>query len=432
MPMIRKPGPRPRHIPPPDEPGLHADEDNPNEAFVASRTVRDPATIPTIDSVLEEFGVDLEVWTTDNPVVNRWEMGYTDSDKKPGHYTLYQVKIPLQRRVPVGVDWPVFRGADVEPLPTYRVHITRGLKRAAIMPDIQAGFRRNLDTGRLEPFHDPVACGLFATVVKWMQPDQLVGVGDNLDFAESGKYLVLPEYYFTTQASLDWLASYLWMLRPWVGTGEDPDEFVYLEGNHEKRLPVTLVTNSLFACRLRKADRERLLGRGLQASPHEPPVLSVPGLLGLEEMRIRWVGDYPRGRWWLNDNIRVTHSEKLANKSGHSVGKSLEGASCSMMFGHSHRLELAHQTVHRRDKPRVYGAYNVGTLARVDGTVPSNSAEENWQQGFAVVDYQPNDRQLHQVQLVNIFGGACIFEGTLFEADPAHVLEMTPHEEIVS
>jgi hypothetical protein len=158
----------------------------------------------------------------------------------------------------------------------------------------------------------------------------------------------------------------------------------------------------------------------------------VPGLLGLEEMRIRWVGDYPRGRWWLNDNIRVTHSEKLANKSGHSVGKSLEGASCSMMFGHSHRLELAHQTVHRRDKPRVYGAYNVGTLARVDGTVPSNSAEENWQQGFAVVDYQPNDRQLHQVQLVNIFGGACIFEGTLFEADPAHVLEMTPHEEIVS
>jgi hypothetical protein len=142
----------------------------------------------------------------------------------------------------------------------------------------------------------------------------------------------------------------------------------------------------------------------------------VPYLLGLDEMDIAYVGDYPRGRFWLNDNLRVSHSERLGTKSGMSVSRSLDGARCSLIFGHSHRLEAAHQTVHARDKARVYGAYNVGTLARIDGAVPSNSADANWQQGFGVVDYSESGKQLHSVQLVPIYGGECIFEGAAYAA----------------
>ena len=387
--------------------GMVVDPEDPNTATVTSTPVRDPDTVPTLESVLAEFCVDLDEWVPEAPIINRWEMGYTDDAGNPGAYPLYQVKVKLRRATPVAVGWPIFRAAQVAAMPPVTFAISRQLRRAVIMPDVQAGFRRDVDTGELDPFHDPVACAAFAGVVAAVQPDALIAVGDNLDLPEISRYAQEPEFYFTTQAALDWLAGYLWMLRPHVG-----DQCVYLEGNHEARLPTYIATNALFAARLRRADRERLTGGGAASRP----ILSVPYLLGLDEMDIAYVGDYPRGRFWLNDNLRVSHSERLGTKSGMSVSRSLDGARCSLIFGHSHRLEAAHQTVHARDKARVYGAYNVGTLARIDGAVPSNSADANWQQGFGVVDYSESGKQLHSVQLVPIYGGECIFEGAAYAA----------------
>lgn len=384
-----------------------------NYAEVVSDPARDPRTLPSLGVVLKQFKVDLDTWAVEKHVINRWEMGFKQADGEPGHYPLFQVKAWLVRREPVAVEWPQLNGATVRKLKPRNFAISRQLKRRVILPDMQAGFTRDMDTGELEPLHDPLACDVFLRVVQKLQPDGLDAVGDNLDLAEwSDKYIVTPEFYWTTQATIDWLASYLSTLRAYVGPRESDEEFRYLEGNHEKRLFTSIVKNLIAAYKLRPANE-----------PRSDPVFSVPFLLGLRDMLISWHGDYPRNRVWINDNLSVAHSEKLSSKPGQSAGRTIENETKSIIFGHSHRIESAHSTVHRRGKTRVYGAYNCGTLARIDGKVPSNAAEENWQQGFAVVDYEDSGRHEFDVHLVNIYRGRCIFEGKVYEAESDDGLE---------
>lgn len=396
-------GPPPEAIgPPSDVPGFHPDG---NYATAVGQPRK--AGPPTVDDVLAEFQIDTGEWIVERSRPGYHEMGYKDADGKGQKMALYSLKVWLVRRHPVSVEWPEWRGANVRPVRPRRFAVSHRLKRRVVMPDCQVGFRRDLDTGDLEPLHDPLAMDCFANVVKELQPDGLDFIGDGLDGTEwTDKYVIEPEFYWTTQASLDHLAGYLAALRQWVGPRESEDEFIYLEGNHEERLIRMMLRNFIAGARLRQANR-----------PTGSPVMSIPHLLGLDALKIRWVGGYPKNRVWINDNLRVAHSEKLSNKSGMSAGKSVENARASMIFGHSHRLESAHVTVHPHDHSRTYGAYNVGTLSRIDGAVPSNAAEENWQQGFAVVDYQDDGAQLFQCHLVNIYNGRCIFEGRLYEAE---------------
>jgi hypothetical protein len=67
-----------------------------------------------------------------------------------------------------------------------------------------------------------------------------------------------------------------------------------------------------------------------------------------------------------------------------------------------HRIESHFRTIGERNGPRIVSAHSFGTLARIDGAVPSyGSGEnvvglpvtryENWQHGVGVVTYQPGD-----------------------------------------
>lgn len=364
------------------------------------------AKIPTVDSVLEEYGVDRNEWLVDKVTPKYHEMGYKD-DAGRGHVLpLYALQIDLVRRRPVAVKWPQFRAAKVRRLKPRRFAISRQLARRIIMPDVQGGFAKDQATGELDPLHDPLACDVFARVVQALQPDGLDHIGDGLDFAEcSDKYTVRPEFYWTMQPSLDWFASYLAWLRNYVGPRESEEEFRYLEGNHEERLTRKILQNFIAAANLRRAN-----------APDEPPVVSVPFLLRLNELKIKFIDGYPRNRAWITRRLQLRHAGKLSSKPGGTAGNSLQGASCSSLHGHSHRLESAHYTRHPQDGPSIIGSYNVGTLSRLDGRVPSNAAEENQQQGFAVVDHARAGDDF-QVYLVNIIDGTCIFEGRRFEAE---------------
>ena len=75
--------------------------------------------IHTLEQLLEYAKVDQGVWTVERFIVNKWEMGSVDQDKKPQTTPLYQVKAWLRRNVVV----TAIR-AEIE-------HLKRDAKRAA-------------------------------------------------------------------------------------------------------------------------------------------------------------------------------------------------------------------------------------------------------------------------------------------------------------
>lgn len=321
-----------------------------------------------------------------------WDVAKTTVSQRKNGFTQW---VRFQRKQ-LQSKWPVVQGVQIEPIKIVGTNIHEGPLTAVIVPDMHVGYRRTSDSNYV-PLHDPMACQIVTAFIRDIQPDIVIMLGDNLDLAEwSSKYLVTPDLAFTTQMSMEYLAEWISSWRAYT------QEVIYLEGNHEKRMRDALVTNLRAACDL------HVVGEDV-----EDPVLSVPYLLGLESMGVVWVGDYPKGEYWLNSNLCVKHAGALSAQPGQTAGKSLEGLSHSTIFGHAHRLESAHRTLWRNNKPYIYAAYCMGTLAHIDGRVPSNTTNENWQQGFGIVNLYDDDR-FHVTQIpihdnAAYFGGDCYY-----------------------
>ena len=239
------------------------------------------------------------------------------------------------------------------------------------------------------------AIAVATEIVKEIRPNRLILLGDMLDLPDwSTHYVRSPEFYFTTQPSLDWLASWIAELRPYC------NEMVYIEGNHEKRMIDSIVQNTIQAYGIKPANE-----------PDVPPILSVPYMLGLHKMGVEYVGNYPHGEFYVNDNLVCIHGNKVGPKSGQSVMKMLDSPRISVIQGHVHRLEMGHKTVWTHGQPKIYQAISLGTLARIDGIVPGGGTRYNWQQGFGIVEY---DKERFQVDSIGIYDGKAIFKGKLY------------------
>lgn len=280
----------------------------------------------------------------------------------------------------------------------------KGWRTAVILPDIQAGYYRT-PNGDLEPIHDERAIAVALAVIADEQPAVVVLNGDNLDADEWGKYRTSPVFQQTTQATVDRLTLFAEQLRAAAPSAE----IVWLEGNHEARLPNLILDNARAAFGLRR-------GREVQGWP----VLSLPHLCHFDASGIRYVSGYPANEHWLNDNLRVIHGHKV--KSGGSTAHAyLDDARVSTVFGHVHRRELAQRTRHTRNGPRTVTAVSFGCLCRLDGVVPSTKGgidvhgqpvrtTEDWQNGVGVIRFQPGDG-LHVVEHIEILNGWAMHKG---------------------
>lgn len=282
-----------------------------------------------------------------------------------------------------------------------------GYETAVILPDIQIGYFRNSD-GVLEPTHDEDALAVALAIVRDVQPDKVVLVGDNVDAPEFGKYRLSPAYALTTQASIDRATTLSAELRACA-----PDaEIVWLAGNHEERLVNATLDNLKAAFGLRRGN-----------SKHELPVLSIPYLCRFDEYGITYLPGYPASSYWINEKIKVIHGDKV--RSGGSTAHAyLNNSKCSVIYGHIHRREWAERSRDDYDGPKTILAASPGTLARCDGSVPSTKGGldldgrplpivEDWQQGIGVVTYEPGDGRFWYEQ-VAIHQGEALFRGTLY------------------
>jgi hypothetical protein len=135
-----------------------------------------------------------------------------------------------------GPEWPL-----IEPGPSIQLQNTKaksrapkGWETAVIVPDIQIGYyRKSAEVSDLEPIHDEKALSVALAVIKDLDPKQVILVGDNLDFAEFGKFATAPAFKQMVQAAIDRAT----MLCAQIREAAPHASIVWIQGNHEKRLP---------------------------------------------------------------------------------------------------------------------------------------------------------------------------------------------------
>jgi hypothetical protein len=249
---------------------------------------------------------------------------------------------------------------------------------AVFLPDPQVGFRWT-DDGRLQPFHDPDAMDWALDQVAYLGPDYVVHLGDLLDLAPFSRFAREPGFRGTTQPTLDAAHQYLAEAKAVAPEAHH----ALIAGNHDVRIEreVAKLLPELAAVRA-------------PGSAHA--ALSVPALLNLDALGVEYVGAYPAGEFWLTPQLRAIHGATVA--SGSSTAAKLAGETVgaySTVFGHVHRGEFHTRRIRTsRDEHTTIWAASPGTLARVDGAVPSFHGAtdrgaaayyaEDWAQGIGV------------------------------------------------
>lgn len=342
--------------------------------------------IITLDQLLKLYQVDLGVWEVVEFQANKWE-GYrankeSDLTFEEGVMTgrvrdhgglliepLFQIKARLRKRSPEPIR-PVIRPVVIDPSGSKTATFSDEdrVYRALAIFDPHFGFLRK-SSGDLISFHDNDALDVILQVVDLEPFDIVILGGDSLDLAEwTDKFIRTPEFHMTTQLAVIAGAQFISELKKRV------ERVVVLEGNHCQRIEKMLLTHFWHAFELKPADQ--LEG---------PALLSVPNLLGLDRMGVEYIGQYPDNRFYLLPSLSFEHGNVVGAKPGSTAGKIVDNSTISRGFGHIHRRELATRKVPQQKYS--ISAFCPGCLCRVDGIVPGSSAESNWQQGFAVIEY---------------------------------------------
>lgn len=344
--------------------------------------------------------------------LSEWQGLTKDAEGEAQLHDLHGASIVLTPAWEEGPRWPVIDQA--KPCVVNAPKVTRRSRKqwrtAVVLPDVQIGYRRDIDTATLDPFHDERAIAAALGVVSAVDPDLVVHLGDLLDFAPFGTYEQEAGFALTVQPALDRAHRYLAETQAAAPRATQ----VLLEGNHDRRLQKAVVRNALAAFGIRRAEK-----------PDEWPVLSVPYLLRLDELGVEYRGGYPANLFWLNSNIACIHGHKVRS-AGSTAAAVVDDERVSVIFGHVHRIETKFKTRRVFQGHRSSLAASLGCLCRIDGAVPSVKGStdvfgrpiptaEDWQHGLGVVNYQEGDGPFG-LEVVPIFDGVAMFRGDRFAA----------------
>lgn len=271
----------------------------------------------------------------------------------------------------------------------------RDYKLCLAVPDIQCGYMRDLDTGRLRPYHDRNACDVVIQAAKILQPDIVVYIGDNLDLPEaSDKFLVTPEMVRTLQPALLELN---WMMGSiYAACGADS---YWIAGNHDARLERNIIQRAPYL-------------HDLKAVNGKYPLMSIPSLMDLDAIKVTYLNGYPNNGLWLNENFYFQHGHIFGSKSGETSTKMLQHARSSVAQGHSHRAEMAIQTTKCHSGIKQYMALSLGCLVDLEGECPKVGTNPNWQNSFGLITYEDGDG-MFDAHLQIITKGKTIMNGQL-------------------
>jgi hypothetical protein len=346
--------------------------------------------VKSLEDLIEACHIDLNVWSIRKWGVKTWE-GYAANVHKDLTYDAGRATGIIQREgiitAPMWSVWADLLKLSPEPVhPTIRPVACEatfsappmpegGVLRSLVWADPHFGFRRDMRSGALDPFHDRLALDIIVQVALAAQPDRIDCLGDFFDFASwSDKYLADPGLEYTTQPAI---VEGHWWLRQFREACPNAAISIH-EGNHDDRMQNAIVKHLRAAYGLRPADELDM-----------PEALSPERLLALHKLGIEWCGDYPDDSVWLTENLRLAHGDVIRGAPGATTKAYVENDAYSSVTGHIHRAEMASHARRTRDGVESITAYCPGCVCRVDGVIPGHTQRQNWRQGFAVLDYVP-------------------------------------------
>lgn len=354
-------------------------------------TAQATGLIHTLEGLIEATGADMDVWK-----VLRWEAkpyagwakkerahlkwiggaideGYVEKDGIEV-VQLWSMHAVFVRRKPVPVFPTVQPVLCEEQYPPPRSPARKSYAESVILADPHFWYRR--DGRELMPLHDVRALDIALQVINIVQPERVDILGDLLDMSDwTDRFVRHPDYQQQLQPTLQSAFAFLRAIRERVPEAE----IRLFEGNHEARLRKSLLKHLPAALDLQPVDEIEL---GL------PPSLSVERLLALHKLHVDWVPDYPDGEEPLNRKVWLSHGESHSAVPGAAARKMMDGATVTRIFGHIHRTELTSQTYWVPFRYEVQ-SFCPGCLCHLDGRVEGSRKKQNWQQGIALVEYEP-------------------------------------------
>ncbi|MBU1778021.1 MAG: hypothetical protein KJ899_15455, partial [Gammaproteobacteria bacterium] len=355
--------------------------------------------IRTLEDQIRICQIDTDKFISPWHQMNSWEVPLKFLDPKPTivFTPVHQVKSSWEPKSPEAIH-PVVHPvtAEVKAVSGPKVKRTRG--RILVLPDVQIGFRKNQQTGRLTPYHDRRALDIALQAALLGGFTDVVWLGDLLDLNEwSDKFLKEPSFYFTTQPAIYeahwWVAQFCKAL--------PKAHHRKLEGNHEFRMPKQIISHLLAAFELQSAKSEI-----------KWPVLSIETLLGLDSLGVEYVSGYPNNETFVGP-VRFIHGAVARAGAGDTTKKVVQDTMETVVQGHKHTIEMAGSTIRERGRQRPVFAFSPGCLCRIDYVVPGHDKGQHWQQGFATVDYEGD---LFGIAPVVIDNGRAVYDGKVLAA----------------
>lgn len=366
--------------------------------FATIRSVVVEGQIKTVSQLMQISGMQESEWDVLNPKIKKWDVALKIKVGKDEEVvrvvpSIY-IEAPLRSKNPKAFE-PVIQPIHIElpKLPKARSN-KKGVRRALIINDPQVGFRRMLHTSDYRPFHDRRVLDLALQIAQTEQIDHISFGGDCLDLSEwSTKYMPEPEFFWTTQpALLEWS----WWLTQFR-LAQPEAEIVELEGNHDVRMPNLIAVNMRQAYKLRAVDELEL-----------PPSMSVPRLLALHTLNIRYDGHYPDNGYWLNQNVFITHGDVVRGNPGDTAKAIVNKQAFTTVFGHIHRRESVTRRLKTVSEDLIYTAFCPGCVCHIDGRVPGSSSKDQWQNGLAIIEFTEHEENIVPIAVKN---GAMVYNG---------------------
>lgn len=317
---------------------------------------------------------------------------------------------------------------EFEPIKSLRIEIKdskprtkpaqKKLIKALIFPDSQNGFQRDLLTAELHPFHDRRCWDLGFQAIEAWKPDRVILLGDMLDLCETGKYPNSLEMKISMELAMHEMGFCLGKMRQLL-----PSAILdWVPGNHEQRMDKAIIENFSQAYGVKKYNHYKM------PNP-KYPVMSVPFMLGLEDIDVNWLEGYPDGIVELGTSCEVFHGTKAKSEGGDTARAYLNDGQKSCIYGHIHRNETVWKTVYTHGTPRFKFAASPGTWAIVGGRLPGVKKRTNQQNGMLRVTYDPNGDFIN-VEPIAITDGRMFMDGELFAGnfDMDELCDVTGHD----
>ena len=359
--------------------------------------------VRTKEQAIEYHDIDTDIWKVSDYDTSTW-----NAQKKGGKVVqMSSVKLDLVKRV---MDKTVFDPVqpttlDFEYDPPSKPEAD-GLKTGVLIPDTHIGYRRESYSRDMIPFHDRRCLDIDLQLIRDVDPDIIIILGDFLDMPNwSKKFVRSPEFSSILQAAVK---EGHWWLRNMREIAPDA-EIKYIQGNHGERVPRFLKSSTKAAYGIKPAT----------ATEDAPDLVSVERMLDLPSLQVEWIGDYPDGGHWINDNLVAEHGSTTSSVSGKTAGKVLDDARESHVFAHVHRVESATKTAYPQNGPKEYRAISLGCQVYLDGKgteVPGNKKKQDWQDAVGIVEYESGNGYF-SVNPIMIYDGEMIYDGKKYTGE---------------